>query len=640
MGGDRTVQLPARTRRRPDRRGAGHRQHRGTQGRQRHAVGRSPAGRLHPRCRPAAGRVQLPERLRARHGAALVHHPHTAGITFTGSVRWARQIMRTWRAARIRAHASPRWAARTPASSPPRADLDRAAAGIVRSAYGMGGQKCSALSRLYVRREHRRRTHRTPAAQIAAIRIGDPRASRALAGTGRHAVAYDNYARYAEDLRASRRAPDQRRRPAGGQRGDRRSLAATTCEPTLAEAPLAHPLWRQEMFLPILMLHRCRRSRRGDATGERLTARTHRRLLRQRAMKSPGSTTTSRPASPTPTVRRAPPPVRGLATSPSAAGRVRAAPARPSARSITCRNTCASSRRPWSSERGMPLLRPADAIAPSRARRAKRGARGLHASDPLCRRSRDHPPARRRLHLIRMTPDLIYDQMIGMGCAARSPSPGAAIPASARCIACAMPSRRPVATAARDHWTSTATRRWPSPSRPGASGLPCGTHAPLCRHRPARACNPSIRSITCPFTGESLAAVPAINPDVTILHAQRVDRAGQRRSSRAFSAQPVKAALAARTLLVTVEEQVEQLAAGHECDRAAALDRHRGRALSRAARIRPTRRATTTRDNSFYRRWDTIAREREDFRAWMERHVAAHAAISRAFLAGLKQADA
>ena len=74
-----------------------------------------------------------------------------AGMTFTGSVAVGAQIMRRAGAeAPGHARASPRWAARIPASSRARADLERAAAGIVRSAYGMGGQKCSALSRLYV----------------------------------------------------------------------------------------------------------------------------------------------------------------------------------------------------------------------------------------------------------------------------------------------------------------------------------------------------------------------------------------------------------------------------------------------------------------------------------------------------------
>ena len=78
------------------------------------------------------------------------------------------------------------------------------------------------------------------------------------------------------------------------------------------------------------------------------------------------------------------------------------------------------------------------------------------------------------------------------------------------------------------------------------------------------AVNPRIRSVECPFTGERLATVPAINPDVTILHAQRADRAGQRRDRTASSGAQREAALAARALIVTVEEIVDELAARDE----------------------------------------------------------------------------
>ena len=80
VGGDRAVQFPVRAGRRAGRGGAGHRQHGGGQGRQRHAVVRPPARRLHPRCRPAAGRLQLRVRLRPRSrrgaGAASAHRRH------------------------------------------------------------------------------------------------------------------------------------------------------------------------------------------------------------------------------------------------------------------------------------------------------------------------------------------------------------------------------------------------------------------------------------------------------------------------------------------------------------------------------------------------------------------------------------
>ena len=187
----------------------------------------------------------------------------------------------------------------------------------------------------------------------------------------------------------------------------------------------------------------------------------------------------------------------------------------------------------------------------------------------------------------------------------------------------------------RSRSTSTRTPAWPPPTAPARRGCRsaccAATSAPTCR-RSTRA----IRSVECPFTGERLAAVPAINPDVTILHAQRADRQGNVALHGIVGAQR-EAALAARALLVTVEEIVEALPPAMNCDRAAALGGERGGASARAARIRRTRRATTRATTRFYQRWDAIARDRDGFRAWMERHVLGsrdHAA----FLASLRGA--
>ena len=83
-----------------------------------------------------------------------------------------------------------------------------------------------------------------------------------------------------------------------------------------------------------------------------------------------------------------------------------------------------------------------------------------------------------------------------------------------------------------------------------------------------------------PVHRRTLAAVPAINPDVTILHAQRADRAGNVAMHGIVGAQR-EAALAATTLLVTVEEIVDALPPAMNAHRAAALGRHRRGALPR-----------------------------------------------------------
>jgi 1-pyrroline-5-carboxylate dehydrogenase len=132
------------------------------------------------------------------------------------------------------------------------ADLDRAAPGIVRSAYGMGGQKCSALSRLYVDARVADDLIEKVKRQITAIRIGDPALRANWLGPVVNQRAYDNYASCIAQLR-----DEGAEILAGGRQLTDGDLArGWYVEPALAEAPLAHPLWKQEMFLPVLMLRR------------------------------------------------------------------------------------------------------------------------------------------------------------------------------------------------------------------------------------------------------------------------------------------------------------------------------------------------------------------------------------------------
>ena len=209
------------------------------EGRERHALGRPPARRLRARRRPAAGRVQLPlgpgARRRRGAGRAPAHSPASRSPARAPSA--CRSCAHAWPAAPIRARASPRWAARTPASSRRTRDLDRAAHGIVRSAFGMGGQKCSALvarstssatvADALLERARARRSARSASATRCGARTGWARSSTRRA--------YANYARYVDELRARRRA-DPRGRHASCATAS--SRAATTSRPTLAEAPL------------------------------------------------------------------------------------------------------------------------------------------------------------------------------------------------------------------------------------------------------------------------------------------------------------------------------------------------------------------------------------------------------------------
>ncbi len=224
---------------------------------------------------------------------------------------------------------------------------------------------------------------------------------------------------------------------------------------------------------------------------------------------------------------------------------------------------------------------------------------------------------RKNLHLIRMTPDLIYDQMIGMGCADRLTFSWGGNPG----------------VGSLHRLRDAVEKKWPRPLeifehshaelavayQAGASGLPCGlmrrfTDTDLARMPAAR-----VKTIECPFTGDSLTAVPALNPDVTILHAQQVDARGNV-LIRGIVGAAKEAAMAARCLIVTVEEQVERLQADMN---AVVLPSF----LVTAVAVVPGgaypsyAQGYYSRDNSFYMSWDDIARDRQSFLQWMERHV-------------------
>ena len=187
-------------------------------------------------------------------GSVLVEHPLTAGLTFTGSVAVGRRLLQQMSGGAWPRPCIAELGGKNPCIVTERADLDAAAAGIVRSAYGMGGQKCSALSRLYVDARVADALIERLGRAIAAIRIGDPTRREHWLGPVVSAGACAAYGACVAEL-----AGGGARLLAGGRRLDQGALArGYYVEPTLAEAPAAHRLWRHEMFLPILMLQRVR----------------------------------------------------------------------------------------------------------------------------------------------------------------------------------------------------------------------------------------------------------------------------------------------------------------------------------------------------------------------------------------------
>src|SRR5580693_7307568 len=135
-------------------------------------------------------------------GAALLDHPLAAGVTFTGSYEVGRQIALKLQAGQYPRPCIAEMGGKNACIVTASADLERAAAGIVRSAFGMGGQKCSALSRLYVHRQVADALLERIVAQTRALRIGNPAQREFWLGPVTTRNGYDHYARYAELLRS------------------------------------------------------------------------------------------------------------------------------------------------------------------------------------------------------------------------------------------------------------------------------------------------------------------------------------------------------------------------------------------------------------------------------------------------------
>ena len=226
---------------------------------------------------------------------------------------------------------------------------------------------------------------------------------------------------------------------------------------------------------------------------------------------------------------------------------------------------------------------------------------------------------RRDLTLVRMTPDLIYDRLVGAGCARRlvfswGGNPGVG---SLHRVRDAIENAWPTALEVEEHSHAAMAAAYHA----GAAGLPFATLRAYAGSD-LTAVNPAIRSVTCPFTGEELAAVPALRPDVTIIHAQRADRAGNVLVEGIVGVQK-EAVLAARRSVVTVEEIVDDLAV--TSPNAVVLPAWTIDAvvLSPGGAHPSYTHGYSTRDNAAYVAWDAVSRDRDGFTAWLEEHVLA-----------------
>jgi glutaconate CoA-transferase, subunit A len=227
---------------------------------------------------------------------------------------------------------------------------------------------------------------------------------------------------------------------------------------------------------------------------------------------------------------------------------------------------------------------------------------------------------RRELVLIRMTPDLLYDQMIGTGAARKlvfsyGGNPGVG---SLHRFRDAIEHGWPREIEIEEHSHAGMANGYAA----GAAGLPCAVMrgyrgTDLMEHT-------RVAPVTCPFTGEQLVAVPALNPDVAIIHAQEADRQGNVQLWGIPGVQK-EAVLAAKRSLVTVERIVEEL---EPRPGATVLPGWTIDAVSGApgGSWPSYSHGITDRDNDFYKEWDRVSRDREEFTAWMEDNVLAQGA--------------
>jgi len=224
---------------------------------------------------------------------------------------------------------------------------------------------------------------------------------------------------------------------------------------------------------------------------------------------------------------------------------------------------------------------------------------------------------RRNLTLARLTPDLIYDQMIAAGCATKLVFSWAGNPGVGSLHAFRRATEGPAPTLALEEYSHFGmVARFSA----GAARLPfwtmrdyAGTDLP--------SANPLIRSVTCPYTGERLATVPALNPDVTIVHAQRADAAGNTQIWGLVGVQK-EAAFASRHVVVVVEELVDTAVIRADPNRTLIPGVIVSAVVVEPWGAHPSyAQGFYDRDNDFYVAWEQISRDPVRLTAYLEEFV-------------------
>ena len=224
---------------------------------------------------------------------------------------------------------------------------------------------------------------------------------------------------------------------------------------------------------------------------------------------------------------------------------------------------------------------------------------------------------RKNLTLARLTPDLIYDQMIQAGVAKKlifswAGNPGVG---SLHAFRRAVEAKPPTLEIEEYSHFGMVARLCA-----GAANLPfwplknyAGTDIPKV--------NPLIKSVDCPYTGETLATVPALRPDVTIVHAQRADAGGNAQVWGLMGVQK-EAAFASKRVIVVVEELVDESVIRQDPNRTLIPGLQVDAVVVEPWGAHPSyAQGYYDRDNDFYVAWDKIAREEGSFKKYLDEFV-------------------
>jgi glutaconate CoA-transferase, subunit A len=224
---------------------------------------------------------------------------------------------------------------------------------------------------------------------------------------------------------------------------------------------------------------------------------------------------------------------------------------------------------------------------------------------------------RRNLTLARLTPDLIYDQMIAAGCARKLIFSWAGNPGVGSLHAFRRATEGPSPSLALEEYSHFGmVARFSA----GAARLPFWTMRDYAGTDLPNA-NPEIKSVRCPYTGERLATVPALNPDVTIIHAQRADAAGNTQIWGLVGVQK-EAAFASQRVIVVVEQLVETAVIRADPNRTLIPGLIVSAVVVEPWGAHPSyAQGFYDRDNAFYVSWEQISRDPKRLTAYLDEFV-------------------